>query len=238
MIPAVNEIYQTSTMGALLAGIYDGDVTAAELLRHGDTGVGTFNRLDGEMVILDGRCYRLRADGSARLAAAEDQTPFAVITRFAPETMESVAGLTRDALLAGASRRSPSPNLFYAIRLDGLFAQVTTRTISAQRRPYPPLREVTAGQSERSLVNVRGSVVGFRTPDYEQGISVAGYHLHFIDDERSRGGHVIDFALAHGDLATSSISEIYLSLPRSGPFLSAPLADGADASAQITATEN
>ena len=69
-------------MGALLDGVYDGDVTIAEILRHGDFGLGTFNHLDGEMVILDGICYHLRADGSATVADDADRTPFAAVTRF------------------------------------------------------------------------------------------------------------------------------------------------------------
>ena len=61
------EVYQTSTMGALLDGVYEGDVTTRELLRHGDFGLGTFNRLDGEMLVLDGVCYQLRGDGVSDL---------------------------------------------------------------------------------------------------------------------------------------------------------------------------
>ena len=67
---ADHAVYQTSTMGALLDGVYDGDVTIAELLRHGDFGLGTFNHLDGEMLVLDGVCYQLRGDGSAAVADA------------------------------------------------------------------------------------------------------------------------------------------------------------------------
>src|ERR1700760_964701 len=77
-------VYQTSTMGALLEGIYDGDVTIAELLTHGDFGLGTFNHLDGEMVVLDGVCYHLRADGTATVASDNDLTPFAVVLPFHP----------------------------------------------------------------------------------------------------------------------------------------------------------
>src|ERR1700748_121417 len=79
-------IYQTSTMAALLDGIYDGDVTIAELLAHGDFGLGTSTHLDGEMVVLDGTCYHLRADGSATVAAPGDLTPFAVVTQFTADT--------------------------------------------------------------------------------------------------------------------------------------------------------
>ena len=43
-------IYQTSLMSALLSGVYEGETTMADLLQHGDFGLGTFNHLDGEMI--------------------------------------------------------------------------------------------------------------------------------------------------------------------------------------------
>jgi alpha-acetolactate decarboxylase len=78
-------LYQRSTIGALLAGIFDGDETVGELLTRGDFGLGTFNALDGEMVVLDGACYHLRSDGTVELANLAARTPFAAVTRFEAE---------------------------------------------------------------------------------------------------------------------------------------------------------
>ena len=61
-------IFQNSLMTALLDGIYDGEMTISELLGKGNFGLGTFDGLDGEMIILDGTCYQLRGDGSAQIA--------------------------------------------------------------------------------------------------------------------------------------------------------------------------
>jgi acetolactate decarboxylase len=41
-----------------------------ELLRHGDFGLGTFNRLDGEMLVNDGVCYQLRCSSRGCRGAA------------------------------------------------------------------------------------------------------------------------------------------------------------------------
>ena len=231
-----HRIYQSSTMAALLDGIYDGDVTVGDLLTHGDFGLGTFNRLDGEMVVLEGTCYHLRSDGSATRATNEDRTPFAVITRFDPDSTAELRGLDRTGLTATIDARVPSLNLFYAIRIDGQFRFVKTRTVAEQHRPYPALTKAVGEQVARKLEKVRGTIVGFRMPDYEQGISVAGYHLHFIDDPRQHGGHVMDFDLDQGHVALSTSSELRLSVPRSGPFLTADLSPE-DADAQIHATE-
>ena len=231
------EVYQTSTMGALLDGIYDGDVTIAELLTHGDFGLGTFNQLDGEMVILDGICYHLRADGSVTLASGQDKTPFASVLWFRPDQTITVTGpLDQPALIELIDKAIPSPNLTYALRVSGSFARVRTRTVMAQQRPYPPLTEATAHEPITELGAVDGTLAGFRSPAYEQGISVAGYHLHFLTHDRDHGGHALDFALDHGEVRICSVSELHLSLPRTAPFLSADLSP-ADANAQIKQSE-
>jgi acetolactate decarboxylase len=230
-------LYQTSTMGALLDGIYDGEVTIAELLTHGDFGLGTFNHLDGEMVVLDGTCYHLRSDGSASIAADDDRTPFAAVTTFDPDITIPVTGPTvRADVIALIDEAISSENLVHAVRVSGTFTHVRTRTVMAQTPPYPPLTEATADEPITDFDDVTGTLAGFRTPDYEQGISVAGYHLHFLDREHEHGGHALDYTVARGKIAISTASELHLSLPRTEPFLSAKLT-AADTTAQILQTE-
>ena len=219
---AAAEVYQTSTISALLDGIYDGDVTVAELLTHGDFGLGTFNHLDGEMVVLDGVCHHLTSDGSAGIAAPDDRTPFAAVTWFKPETTIPVTARTsRAELTALIDQTVETANLIQAIRIEGTFAAVKTRTVEAQTQPYPPLTEATANEPITQFRDVAGTLAGYRTPDYEQGISVAGYHLHFINQERTKGGHALDFELTQGRIAISTSSELHLSLPRTQAFLDA-----------------
>ncbi len=232
-----DEVYQFSTIGALLEGVYDGDATIADILRHGDFGLGTFNHLDGEMVILDGTCYRLRADGSASRAAPTDRTPFAAVTRFHSDFEIEIQTRTDRAEVAGAiDRQIESPNLIYAIKITGHFSELRTRTVMAQQPPYPPLTQATEEQAETVFTDVDGTVVGFRTPDYEQGISVAGYHLHFLNSDHTGGGHVLDFSLERGEVAVSGASQLHLSLPTSGAFLGAQLS-GADVAERISKAE-
>ncbi|CAM5306509.1 MULTISPECIES: acetolactate decarboxylase [Streptomyces] len=216
------ELYQTSTMAALLAGVYDGDVTVAELLRHGDFGLGTFDRLDGEMLVLGGTCYRLRADGSVEKAGGDELTPFAAVTRFRPERRAGLSGpLTRAETEEAVGGLLTSPNLVHAVRIDGHFTALRTRTVARQHRPYPPLAEATAGQAENTFREVSGTLAGFFTPSFEQGVSVAGYHLHFIDESRTRGGHSLDFTLADARVAVEAIPELRLRLPTTQDFLRA-----------------
>jgi acetolactate decarboxylase len=230
-------VYQFSTISALLDGVYDGDVTVAEILRHGDFGLGTFNHLDGEMVILEGVCYRLRADGTATRAAQDDRTPFAAVTRFHTDIEIAICDRTNRAdVIAAIDRKLASANLLYAIKVTGRFAELHTRTVMAQQQPYPPLTKATEDQAETRITDATGTLVGFRTPDFEQGISVAGYHLHFLNNDRTGGGHVLDFELEHGQVAISGASQLHLSLPTSGAFLDARLA-GDDLHEQIKKAE-
>jgi acetolactate decarboxylase len=230
-------LYQTSTMSALLEGIYDGSVTIAELLEHGDFGVGTFNHLDGEMVVNEGVCYHLFSSGEARVARPDELTPFAAVTTFeADSRFDVVPPTSRADLLSLIDARLSSENLFYAIRVTGRFPTVSTRTAARQEAPYRPLATATDDEAERTLTGTAGVLIGFRTPDYEQGISVAGYHLHFLNEDHTAGGHAFDFVLEEGVVEVSTVSELRLSLPTSGPFLAADL-HGRDVEAEIRKSE-
>lgn len=217
-------VYQTSTISALLAGVYDGSVTVGELLEHGDFGLGTFNHLDGEMVVVDGTCYHLRDDGSVTVASSGDRTPFAAVMRFHGTTSITVdEPCTLAALTARIDAATGSANLPVAVRIDGTFSTLRTRTVGEQHPPYPPLVEATAHEAITTLAETTGTVAGFRTPQFEQAISVPGYHLHYVDDERRHGGHVLDLTVRSAHVSVSPIAELRLVLPDDPAFLRADL---------------
>ena len=179
-------LYQSSTWERYWTVSYDGEVTVAELLRHGDFGLGTFNHLDGEMVVLDGICYHLRADGSAKDRGRPRRTPFAAVTRSEPGTPFP---FTRPTGAGRRHRADRQPDPAKTSLRDAESADVQrhdTRTVMAQTPPYPPLIEATARPGRTPIQRRGGTLAGFRTPDYDQGISVAGYHLHFLDENHSR----------------------------------------------------
>jgi acetolactate decarboxylase len=230
-------LFQRSTIGALLAGIFDGDETVGELLKRGDFGLGTFNALDGEMVVLDGVCYHVRSDGSAVLANPAHRTPFAAVTRFTPEhslTVTRPHHRTDVASLIDHAGRGE--NITIAVKITGRFASVKMRTVSAQTKPYPSLEVASRNETEIELTDIEGTLVGFRTPEFEHSLGVAGYHLHFLDDTRSRGGHMLDFEFGAGKVELMELTEIHLSLPSRGAFLSADL-DPMDAAKLIHSAE-
>jgi acetolactate decarboxylase len=189
---AAHVLFQASTIGALLHGAYEGDLTFAELAERGDLGLGTLNGLDGEMIAIDGEFLRADVDGNVTPIPADERTPFAVVTRFAPTIEAEVpAGLDHEEILAALDELAPEGGSSFAIRLDGRFASVRARSVPRQEPPYRPLGEVVADQHVFELAGVEGSMVGFRFPAYVEGIEVAGYHLHFVDAARRHGGHVL-----------------------------------------------
>jgi acetolactate decarboxylase len=185
-------LFQASTIGALLDGSFDGDLTFAELAERGDLGLGTLNGLDGEMIAIDGEFLRADVDGAVTPVGPEERTPFAVVTRFEPTIeAEVAAGLGHEDVLAALDELAPEGESSFAVRLDGRFASVRARSVPRQVPPYRTLAEVVADQHVFELTDVEGSMVGFRFPAYIEGIEVAGYHLHFVDAARRRGGHVL-----------------------------------------------
>jgi acetolactate decarboxylase len=212
-------------MAALLDAVYDGEMSVDELLTRGNFGLGTFNALDGEMIIDGGVVHQFRADGRAGAVPGDLHTPFACVTEFKPEYTVHLDGPTEKAELeALVDGIVGNPNLFVALRFVGWFDTVETRTVFCQCRPYPPMLDVVSQQPTRRFQSERGVMLGFRTPGYMQGVNVAGYHLHFLTGDHKRGGHVTGYQLAEGRLELAVISDIEIALPRTADFARANLA--------------
>jgi acetolactate decarboxylase len=207
-------LFQASTIAALLDGAYDGDLSFAELAEHGDLGLGTLNGLDGEMIALDGRFYRADVDGAVGEVEATTKTPFAVVTRFEPRLDSHLDGpLDHPELLAGLDALIPAGAASCAIRLDGRFELVRARSVPRQSPPYRPLTEVVAEQHVFELRDIAGTMLGFRFPDYAEGIEVGGFHLHFISADRSRGGHVLASRSSGLRARLDPSSDLHVELP-------------------------
>ena len=207
-------LFQTSTIEALLDGNYEGDVSFAELEDRGDFGLGTFDALDGEMIALDGDFYQVRADGRAYPVDKRSKTPFAVVTFFEPDLVQPLTAIGDfTALCAYLDRVVEDRAVCYAVRADGYFDYVKTRSVPRQHKPFLPLVEVVKGQPTFDFHGVPGSLVGFRFPDRVGGLNVAGYHFHFISEDRCVGGHLLECRIARGELRIDHEADIQLELP-------------------------
>lgn len=232
-----HEIFQTSLITSLAQGVYDDEMTLAELLGHGSFGIGTFNGLDGEMIVLGGTCYRLRSDGSVSVPDLAERTPYAVVTNFVPQIRREMTGpLTREEFSAVVDGFVPSSNYMYALRVTGRFAWASARTVERQERPYRPMVQATDGEEVVIHRDFEGTVAGFRTPLYESGISVAGCHAHVINGARTWGGHLVDFVLESGTVELCLGTDFRLRLPLTEEFGAADLSE--DMSEEIRQVEH
>ncbi|TIH13765.1 acetolactate decarboxylase [Marinifilum sp. JC120] len=217
---AGNTIYQYSIIDSLLAGNYDGELTIADLKKHGDTGLGTFNSLDGEMVFLDGEVYKVNARGKVLKTNDNELTPFAAAAVFKTDKiikLDSVKSL--DELNSKISKALGSENIFYVIRIDGKFHKMRTRSVPAQKKPYPPLKEVVKNQSIFGFKEIEGTMIGIKSPSYVKGIGVPGFHWHFINKERTFGGHVLNCIFKNMAAKVGTYNEFQLQLPETRSFL-------------------
>ena len=74
------------------------------------------------------------------------------------------------------------------------------------------------------MENVEGTVIGFRCPTYVAGVNVPGYHLHFLSQDRARGGHVLGFELVTGRAQMDVLDRFVLQLPATADFAAVDLA--------------
>ena len=219
MTRKASPVYLCAPVNALVEGIYQERIPLSKIKQHGDFGLGTFDSLDGEMVMLDGRVYQITGDGRVHEVDEQAATPFACVTFYAPASHDDL-----DEELSYADFQDwilqllPSPNIFYALRLEGSFADVRVRSVPRQEN-YRPLVEVAADQPEFTFVEVEGTLAGFYTPAFLESLSVPGLHLHFLSADRRQGGHLLECRPRRVRAGVQFISTLELSLPMSLDYL-------------------
>jgi acetolactate decarboxylase len=219
----LHTLFQVSTSGALVQGVYERAVSSNLLLNYGDFGLGTFENLDGEMVVLDGAIYQVRSDGKVTKIVKDVGTPFAVVTHFVADQDQMIenASSFKD-LTKICDRYRDSDNLFYAFRIDGHFGHVHTRAMRETLEGLP-LAKAAAIQPEFEFTGVDGTLVGIWAPQFSSALNIAGYHFHFLSEDRSKGGHLLECSGKHLRIRVERLNDFHLSLPESEEFLRADL---------------
>lgn len=226
---AVNEsnvVYQVAPVTALAKGIDQSNYSYQRLEQHGDFGLGTFQNLDGEMVALNGKFYQMLADGNVMLVKKSQTTPFAEVIFFKQNqptlAVSNVNGYNKlQQILLTQFKNKNTP---YAIRIDGEFLTIKARAAHSSG-PHTTLTEAAKNQTVFDFNHVKGTLVGYWFPDYLSNVAVKGFHLHFIDDKRKHGGHVLDLQIKSGDIHIQQISNLNLYFPDNADFESANLVD-------------
>ncbi len=216
-------LFQVSTSTALVQGIYNGCITVAEIKKHGNFGLGTFDELDGEGIMLDGEVWHAKSNGSLALAADDELAPFWATTNFIPQTsciLNVVAGW--DDLCQQLDELRKSQNIFTSICIKGTFKHIQYR-VACKAEQGTDLVSATNNQAVFDLNDCSGTLVGFWTPEYAKTLNVPGYHLHLLSDDRKFGGHVLSLSAANVQLMLAEETDFKIALPESAEFLQADL---------------
>jgi acetolactate decarboxylase len=204
-------LFQVSTMNALLEGSYGGFVSYGEIKKHGNFGIGTFDALDGEMVELNGRIYQVKSDGLAYPVKPKMKAPFAMVTFFEPDCSAKISQiLNSQQMQVCLDQMTPNKNIFYAIKIDGLFDYIKIRSVPKQDKPYPGLYKALEHQTVFELNNVKGAIVGFLIPEGAEETNIPGYHFHFVTKDGRRGGHVLDYRIKDVTISVDSTDGYYI----------------------------
>ena len=207
----VIKLFQYNTLNALFAGLFDGSLTIGELLKHGDLGIGTLDSLDGEVVVLDGKAYQTtRKNGQLKVVevAPDTKVPYAAVVPHHAEVVFKQRYETTDKELEERIESYyDGANLFRSIKIKGHFKHMHVRMIP-EAKSGEKFAEVANRQPEYTAEDVTGTIVGFWTPEMFHGVSVAGYHIHFISDDFSFGGHVMDFVMTDGTVEIGPVDQL------------------------------
>ena len=169
----------------------------------------------------------MTASGKVDPVSDNARTPFACVTFFdADQSIALPEGMDFEQFKEYLDARLPTTNLPYAIRITGRFSYVKTRSVPAQTKPYPRLAEVVETQPTFEFRNLSGVIAGFRLPQYMGGINLPGYHVHFLNEDASGGGHLQEFVVGTATAEVDSTPRLMLVLPERGAFCDKDLPAG------------
>ncbi len=219
----VNKMYQVSTLQALALGYSRAVITVEQLLEEGNTGLGTFENVNGEMIVMDGHCYRADQEGNVTEAGADMGVPFAAVAKFHGEQQFSLENMPDiEAVKTELTRKIEERfglNSMQVVKIEGEFDLVDARSESPYRSHHITLKEVL-GMTQKAFKfeKIRGTLVGIYFPDHMDGINMPGWHLHFLSEDRSKGGHVFDVRVREGAEKVDKISRVEIDLPKEAAF--------------------
>lgn len=194
---SITTLYEHGTLASLMAGNFDGTVKVGDLLKHGSTGIGTFTGLDGEVIIINNDVYQAVSTGKVNHITDMNATmPFASVHFPADQQELNLTDVDFAKLNGAFVKEHQLNNVFAFLQLSGSFDHVKIRIAPKQEKPYPTLLQVAQKQPEFTRDHVSGTILGYYAPEIFGTITAAGWHLHFISDDRQFAGHLLEFNAA------------------------------------------
>ena len=217
-----DSMYQVSLLQAFMHGEYDGVVKVGDLKKHGDIGLGTFEGVNGEMIVLDGVVYQAAADGSINVMKDDEKIPFATVTKFDEDgNITNITASNFDDLAGQLNKtiEEYGTNNMYVIKIKGDFSNITVRSVEKQEKPYKEFTDVAAvDQKVFNHTDQTGTLVAVYFPEYMNELNMHGWHLHFLSDDKTKGGHVLGFNGLKGSAQIDEIHEFNMILPTDDTF--------------------
>ena len=225
-------VYQVALLQSLTQGYYDGIIKVSELKEHGDIGIGTFEGVNGEMIVLDGKVYQALGDGTVKEADKDETVPFSNVTFFEADIKESLTDIKNmDGLKSALDRvvDKNGKNMFYFVKVNGTFEKMFVRSELKQEKPYKSLdKALETDQREFDYKDIKGTIVGLYCPDYMGGLNAVGWHFHFISDDREKGGHILDLNFKSAEAELDITPQFDMKLSDNETFQGMELAKNVD----------
>lgn len=193
---ALGAVDQTRTAGRLFSGDFSASATAGQEFGGSRLGLGVMHDLEGEVVSLNGRTWRIPINGTPVVVADEEGIAFGVAAHGGREhAVDIPPDLDTDGILAAIDAFLRHGHVDHelvvcAVELEGDFVDVTLRTVAPPTHGHETLGEIIDDETRFRFPVWRGTLVGFRFPDHTDGDTIPGLHLHGLSEDRSSGGHV------------------------------------------------
>lgn len=219
------KIYQVSTLDALMQGYFNGTITVTELLKHGSFGIGTFEGLDGEMIVQDGKVYDGRSDGRVYPMSGLEKVAFSTVYDFSGDAKNFTTTKLSDLETVKQyldniieQEYAGNKNVFYIMSAKGSFQSAKIRSCTKQNAPYPTLANVAKDQHEYVFENEDGYLQAIWCPEYVNGINLPGWHIHYLSNNFQHGGHVLNLNINTLDIVFDQVTNYELVLPTTKEF--------------------
>ena len=215
-------INQVALLQSLALGNFEGSITVKDWKKFGDTGIGTFDGLNGELIALDGVIYQGDQNCRAKIMRPTDTIPFSNITFFDKDFSINVNNLETKAALEEKLNecvQKEGANSFYMVKIPATYSEILIRSEAKQNKPYPTLvQALQATQKEVTLKNIRGTIVGLYCPAYMSSLNSVGWHFHFISADKKFAGHVLELGISSGEVQFDKTDNFAMRVPNNKDF--------------------
>ena len=215
-------LFQVSTLQALMQGYYYPVSTVGELKENGDFGIGCFEGVNGELIMVDGVVYQAIYDSSILVPDNNATIPYTTVTFFNADISTDFENISSIDVLKEQLNKIVNENgnnVFYFVRIDGTFDTLYYRSEYAQKEPYKTLaKAMETDQTFFNKENETGTIVGLYCPDFMDKLNSSGWHFHFITADKKNGGHLLNASAKNVSVQLDKKTTFKMILPEEEKF--------------------